>query len=319
MTPQPQGRARQPKTFLVTGVTGQQGSHVAKELLARGHHVRGTTRNPSSDKAKPLQAAGAELVAGDFDRPDSIAKAARGTDGAFVMGTPFEKGPETETKEGIAAIKAIVAAAVPHVLYSSVSDADRATGIPHFESKRRVEEFLQGQDVGHTIVAPVFFRENLLSPMMGARLPQGFLDFALPGDRELQTVELREIGRFNAMVLERPADFAGRRINIASDASTPRDMAAAIETASGHHVRHHETPLAEVRKMSDDFARMMEWFNEVGYSADIEALRRDSPEVGWRSFQQWATDQDWSAAPAPATRERPAAGRQEAVTRPPRA
>jgi hypothetical protein len=82
-------------------------------------------------------------------------------------------------------------------------------------------------------------------------------------------------------------------------------------------VRHHETSLAEVRKMSDDFARMMEWFNEVGYSADIEALRRDYPEVGWRSFQQWATNQDWSA-PAPATRERPA-GRQEAVTRPPRA
>jgi uncharacterized protein YbjT (DUF2867 family) len=317
MTPDTKSRAS-PKTFLITGITGQQGSHVAKELLARGHEVRGTSRNPSSDKAKRLQASGAELVAADFDRPDSITKAARGVDGVFVMGTPFEKGPDVETKEGVAAIKAVVAADVPHILYSSVSDADRGTGIPHFDSKRRVEEYLIDQDVQHTIVAPVFFRENLLSPMMAARLPQGVLDLAMPGDRELQTVELREIGRFHAMVLEHPGDFAGQRINIASDSTTPRDMATAIEDASGRPVRHQQTPIAEVRKMSEDFALMMEWFNDVGYSADIEGLRSDYPQVGWRSFQAWAKDQNWNATVAPAARQ-PPAGRQEAIPKPARA
>ena len=52
-------------------------------------------------------------MAADFDRPDSITKAARGVDGVFVMGTPFEKGPDVETKEGIAAINELFAELIP--------------------------------------------------------------------------------------------------------------------------------------------------------------------------------------------------------------
>jgi hypothetical protein len=30
---------------------------------------------------------------------------------------------------------------------------------------------------------------------------------------------------------------------------------------------------------------MWEWFDEVGYHADIAGLRRDDPEVGWRDLR----------------------------------
>jgi hypothetical protein len=43
-------------------------------------------------------------------------------------------------------------------------------------------------------------------------------------------------------------------------------------------------------------AIMFEWFGKVGYSADLTALRRDYPEVGWGSVEQWARAQDWKAA-----------------------
>ena len=33
---------------------------------------------------------------------------------------------------------------------------------------------------------------------------------------------------------------------------------------------------------------------DVGYSADIAGLRRDYPEVGWETFEQWAKRQDWT-------------------------
>jgi len=39
---------------------------------------------------------------------------------------------------------------------------------------------------------------------------------------------------------------------------------------------------------------MFDWFNQVGYSADIPALRRDYPEVGWHTLEEWAQAQDWS-------------------------
>jgi hypothetical protein len=39
---------------------------------------------------------------------------------------------------------------------------------------------------------------------------------------------------------------------------------------------------------------MFEWFDRVGYDADIAALRRDFSEVRWHSFSDWAREFDWS-------------------------
>jgi hypothetical protein len=39
---------------------------------------------------------------------------------------------------------------------------------------------------------------------------------------------------------------------------------------------------------------MFEWFDRVGYDADIVALRRDFSEVPWHSFADWAREFDWS-------------------------
>jgi hypothetical protein len=47
--------------------------------------------------------------------------------------------------------------------------------------------------------------------------------------------------------------------------------------------------------MGEDGARMLEWFDRVGYSADIAGLRQNHPEVGWHTFEEWAGEQDWGA------------------------
>ena len=38
---------------------------------------------------------------------------------------------------------------------------------------------------------------------------------------------------------------------------------------------------------------MMEWQAKNNYTADIGALRRDFPEVGWRTLEGWAREVDW--------------------------
>jgi hypothetical protein len=47
--------------------------------------------------------------------------------------------------------------------------------------------------------------------------------------------------------------------------------------------------------MGEDGARMFEWFDRTGYSADTDALRREHPEVGWHTFEDWTRAQNWSA------------------------
>lgn len=288
-----------PLTVLVTGATGQQGGRLARVLLEKGHTVRALTRHPESAAARELAALGAEPVAGDFDVPASIEKAARGADAMFLVSTPFEAGPEVETRQGIMAADAAKAAGVRHLVYSSVASADQRTGIPHFDSKFRVEEHIRGLGIPYTIVGPVYFMENLFSPQNLKNLRNGEFAMALPASRSLQQIALEDIARFDALVLERPEEFRGVRIDIASDELTGAALAETVSRHAGRRVRYVETPINEVRAWSEDFALMLEWFDRVGYSVDIGRLRRDYPEVGWHTFEDWAREQDWSAVIGP--------------------
>ena len=63
------------------------------------------------------------------------------------MGTPFEDGTEVDiAKENN----------TEHLVYSSVANADKNTGIPHFESKYKVEQQIKNRGIPHTIIGPIF-------------------------------------------------------------------------------------------------------------------------------------------------------------------
>jgi uncharacterized protein YbjT (DUF2867 family) len=282
-------------SVLVSGATGQQGGALARILLGRGHRVRAFVRRPDSFEAEELERLGAELAEGDFEEPSSIESAARGTDALFIVATPFEAGMEAETRHGIAAVDAAKAAGVEHLVYSSVADADKDTGIPHFDSKREVEKHIEGLGIPYTIVAPVYFMDNLLAPWTLPQLKEGRFPMALPSSRPLQQIALSDIASFTALVLENRKEFLDRRVDIASDELAGEEVAEILTRITGHEIHYVELPLEQVRQaMGEDGARMFEWFDEVGYSADIEALRREHPEVRWHIFEEWAKEQDWS-------------------------
>src|SRR5882672_11262501 len=286
---------------LVTGATGKQGGHLVRELLARGHSIRAMTRKPESPAAAVLAKLGVTIVPGDFDDQASLERAARGVDTVFAMSTPYESGEKTETREGINIVRAASTVGVSHLVYSSVAGADRATGIPHFDSKFEVEKEIRRSGVPFTIVAPVFFMENFLADFMAADLAKGRIALALPATRRLQQVAVADIAQFSAYVIERRGSFLGKRIDIASDELTGATAAATISEASGRRIEYTALPIDAVRQQNEDLARMFEWFDRVGYDADIVGLRSLYPEVDWHSFSTWAREQDWSAITVPAT------------------
>lgn len=283
-------------SVLVCGATGQQGGALARVLLDKGYRVRAFVRRPDSPEAKELERLGAELAEGNFEEPSTVEDAAKGMDAIFVVATPFEAGMEAETRHGIAAADAAKAAGVGHLVYSSVANADKDTGIPHFDSKRRVEEHIEALGIPYTIVAPVYFMDNLLAPWTLPQLKEGRLPMALPSSRPLQQITPSDIAAFTALVLEHREEFAGRRVDIASDELSGEEVAEVLTRVTGREIHYVELPLEQVRQaIGEDGARMFEWFDRVGYSADIEALRREHPEVGWHTFEEWAKEQDWSA------------------------
>jgi len=281
---------------LVTGATGKQGGHLVGELLAGGHSVRALTRKPESPAAAALAARGVTMVTGDFKDQGSLERAARGVETVFAMATPLESGVEAETREGINIVRAASAAGASHLVYSSVAGADRATGIPHFDSKFEVEKEIRRSAVPFTIVAPVFFMEGFLADWMAAGIARGSIAMALPATRRLQQIAVADIAQFTALVIERRERFLGKRIDIASDELTGATAAAVISEVSGRHVEYTALPIDAVRKQSEDAARMFEWFDRVGFDADVVGLRSLYPEVDWHRFTTWAREQDWPRA-----------------------
>lgn len=180
---------------------------------------------------------------------------------------------------------------VPHLVFSSVAGADQESGVPHFDSKARIEAELVSGDVPFTILGPTYFFDNALG---GAeRILGGVLDLPLPADRALQQLARPDLGAFAAEVLLQPELYVGQRIELASDAPTPVQMAAALSAALGREVLHRSVPLAAVG--NPDMHAMWTFLNGPGYRVDIPTLHDSRPEVSWTSFADWA-HRTWATA-----------------------
>ena len=284
------------RLVLVTGATGRQGGAVVSALLRRGHRVRALTRRVTTPAAARLRRLGVEVVQGDFADRASLARAVRRVDAIYALTSSSEHGPADEVEHGVALVDAARAGGVPHLVYGSAASANRRTGIAGFDAKAAIEGYLAAADVPYTIVAPVFFMENLLSPWTIADLREGRLAQPLPAERALQQIALDDVGAFVAAVIERGSALHGRRFDIAGDELSGEQAASLLGYLHGHRIRYHGFPPAVLRAQSVDLARLYEWLDSDGHTADIEGLRDDFPEVGWHDFERWARRQDWQLA-----------------------
>jgi uncharacterized protein YbjT (DUF2867 family) len=269
---------------LVLGATGGQGGAVVSALLACGTRVRALVRRPDAPSVRRLSDQGVEAVVGSLDDRIALGAAMRGVAGVFAVTTPFESGIDAEMAQGRAIVAAATDEQVPHLVFSSVAGADQHSGVPHFQSKAIIEYELAESGVPYTVTAPTYFFDNALGGT--DRIYAGILDLPLPPDRPLQQLARPDLGAFVATVLADPKPYIGQRIELASDAATPAQMAGALSAALGRPVRHEQTPLESIR--NPDMHAMWRFLNGPGYRVDIEALHAANPDIMWQSFAAWA-------------------------------
>ena len=145
------------QTIAVFGATGAQGGGLVRAILADKSgpfRARAITRDPGSDKAKALAAAGAEVVHADADNPETLVKALEGASGAFCVTNFWEHmSVDREIAQATALARATKAAGLKHVVWSTLEDTRKTVPlsdpriptlhgkykVPHFDGKGEVD------------------------------------------------------------------------------------------------------------------------------------------------------------------------------------
>jgi uncharacterized protein YbjT (DUF2867 family) len=278
--------------ILVTGATGKQGGATARHLLLDGWHVRALVRNPSSDAATALAQAGVEVVPGDLDNPATVESALQNVYGVFsVQRTEFPGQPgftvEDEIRQGTLLADLAKSFGIKHFVYTSVGGAERDPQIPSWKSKWKIEKYIRALGLPATILRPVAFMENYLSPQFG--ISTGTLSYFFRPEAITQVIAVDDIGAFASLVFRDPEEYIGQAFELAGDSLAQSQIAAAFGRVLNRQMDYIQIPLEVLTQQQPALAGMIVTANEFaargGWNANITDLRRRLP--GLKSFDQW--------------------------------
>jgi uncharacterized protein YbjT (DUF2867 family) len=281
-------------TVLVTGATGRQGGAVIRHLLPKGWKLRALTRNPRSYAAQELARQGVEVLQGDLEDPASLERPARGVYGIYSVQDFWTCGARREVQQGKNLADLARKAGVQHFVYSSVGGAERNTGIPHWESKWQIENYIRKLALPATILRPASFMETYHILEVEVGILKGKLMDPVRADKPYQTIATDDIGAFAALAFERPKDFIGLELEIAGSELTNIEAAKVFSRVMGKPVKFKRLPMPLVRVLlGKEFYQMFHWFNQAGYKADIAGLRRQYPEIHLHTLEEWLREDGW--------------------------
>ncbi|PVI00326.1 NAD(P)-binding protein [Periconia macrospinosa] len=151
--------------FTIYGATGQQGGALIRYLLkhprfSKIYKLRGITRDSSKPRAQALAQQGVVMVEADMNDPDSLKRATQGSHIVFAMTDFWLSGSrEIETQQGKAQADAAVQAGAQAIIWSSLP----RIGLPNFDSKADVEEYIRSLSIKAAFYRPGWFMQNHLT------------------------------------------------------------------------------------------------------------------------------------------------------------
>jgi uncharacterized protein YbjT (DUF2867 family) len=278
------------KIIAVAGATGKQGGAVARYLIDAGWRVRAMTRNPSSDAAQALSRLGAEIVAADLDRPDTIINAVRGAYGVFSVQNYYEKsvGYEGEIRQGRTLAEAAHAFGVQHFIQSTMAKGQGAEVVEHFRSKIMIEKLIGELGLPASFIGTVWFMDNMLDKSKGGEMSFPVIAGTLGADRPFESLSADDIGKAALRMFSEPHVFVGQHVPLAGDRLTIRQMRQTFQNVIGRKPPSFPMPNLITRFINADFAAQLRWQRDVGWDFPLGASKALVPDM--RSFHDFLVE-----------------------------
>ncbi|WBM80404.1 SDR family oxidoreductase [Cryobacterium breve] len=225
--------------ILVTGATGNIGSHLVATLLDQDAPVRVLVRD--ANKARAAFGDSVDIVSGDLRDASSVSAALTGAERVFLN----SPSPEGFFDLQRPLIDAAEAAGVEQLVRLSVlgaaPDATTSFGRGHFS----LDEHLKASALSWTILQPNGFMQNLLS---SAETIKAGAIYASAGDGHVSMIDARDIAEVAAAVLTTGGHTGESLVLTGGEAFTYGDAAAAFAAELGHDVHYVDTPPEVTRK-----------------------------------------------------------------------
>jgi uncharacterized protein YbjT (DUF2867 family) len=197
--------------YVILGATGNTGSVVAENLLAKSEKVRAVSRN--KERLAALAKRGAEIMEGDISDASFLARAFDGARAVYFMVPPLPTSNEYRAFQdrivdaGAAALKS---ARVRHTVTLSSVGADKEWGTGPVAGLHRMESrFGEISGLNALHLRPGYFMENTL-PQVGVIQNFGIVAGPLRPDLALPMIATKDIGAVAAEAL-RKLDFSGQQ------------------------------------------------------------------------------------------------------------
>lgn len=301
------------KIIAVIGATGAQGGGLVRAILddsGGSFGARAITRDPSSNKARSLADAGADVVQADLDDVDSLARAFDGAYGAFCVTNFWEHfSPEKELQQAKNLAQAARQAGLKHVVWSTLEDTRNWMSlddermptlmekykVPHFDAKGEADQEFEKAGVPTTNLLTSFYWDNFIHFGMGPTpTPDGALAIVFPmNDAKLPGIAVDDIGKCAYGIFKRGDDMIGKTVGIAGEHLTGDEMAAKMSRVLGKKIVYNAVSPEVYRGFdfdgADDIGNMFQFkrdFNADFVGARDPSLARElNPEL--QNFDTW--------------------------------
>ena len=301
------------RVIAVVGATGAQGGGLARAILgdpSSAYAVRALVRDPSSEKARALAHAGADVVQADIDDEASLVRALRGAYGAFFVTFYWAHlSPEREKAQAANMARAARAAVLEHVVWSTLEDTRQFMApddarmpvlrdryrVPHYDAKGESNRLFAELRVPTTYLLTSAYWENLIEFGMGPkRDANGRLTLSFPtGDRKIPWIGAEDIGRCAYGIFKAGAAMLGKTVGVCGEHLSGTELAAGLSRSLGRPVDYLAVEPQDYRALgfpgADDLGNMWQFkrdFNDSYRAArDVNMARQLNPAL--QRFDDW--------------------------------